>query len=63
MRRKIGDRVLIKSKYFNQFNDLEGEVIEIDDCYQKITVNMDYDKGRQVFDKNELKGINNAKNR
>lgn len=54
---KPGDRVKVKDKYFNPFNDLEGEVISYDECWQKYTVRIDYVEKLQVFDKKELKII------
>lgn len=55
-RRKVGDRVVVKSKYFNLFNDLEGVITSIDDHYQKITVDIE-DNGEKIFDKKELRGL------
>jgi hypothetical protein len=57
MRRKVGDRVTIKSKYFNQFNDLEGTIESIDDHYHQFTVRLDDVEKLQVFEKEELKKI------
>lgn len=57
MKRKVGDRVIIKSKYFNPFNDFEGVITDIDFDYLKFTVKLDDDYGvdsLQVFDREEL---------
>jgi len=53
-RRKIGDKVVVKSKYFNPFNDLEGVITSIDDTYEKIVVDIEH-KGEQLFEPNELR--------
>ena len=54
-KRKVGDRVIVKSKYFNSFNDLEGSVTNVDYEAGAIAVDIDY-HGIQVFSKSELKG-------
>lgn len=53
-RRKVGDRVVIKSKYYNPFNDLSGVITDIDDFYEVIIVDLEY-HGKQKFNKTELK--------
>lgn len=55
MKRKVGDKITVKSKYFNPFNDLDGVIVDIDDCYQQITVKMKNNDSLQVFMPNELK--------
>lgn len=58
MRRKVGDRVLINSKYFNPFNDMEGTIVAIDDFYYKFHVRLDdvhVEDGIRIFEKEELK--------
>lgn len=54
---KVNDRVVVRSKYFNPFNDLEGSIVEIDDHYEKFTVKIDGRDDLQVFDRLELKGV------
>jgi hypothetical protein len=55
MKRKVGDNVVVKTKYFDPFDGSEGVIVDIDDCYQKITVKIDHVDSLQVFDKSELK--------
>lgn len=55
-KRKVGDRVIVKSKYFNGFNDLEGNITHVDYDADLIHVDIDY-HGEKVFSKSELKGV------
>lgn len=57
---KVGDRVIVKSKYFNPFNDLEGVVKIVDYDADQIVVDIDY-HGEKVFSKSELKGVKRRK--
>lgn len=55
---KVGDRIVVKSKYFNKFNDVEG-IIKY--CYEfgekQFICLMDNNDSLQVFDKKYLKLI------
>ena len=53
-RRKVGDRVVVKSKYYHPFNYLSGVITEIDEFYEVIIVDLEY-HGKQEFDKAQLK--------
>ena len=53
-RRKVGDKVVVKSKYYHPFNDLSGVITEIDEFYEVIIVDLEY-HGKQEFDKAQLK--------
>jgi len=60
MRRKVGDRVEVKSRYFNPYNDHTGTIVEIDDHYHEFTVDFDEEwgvDGLKVFNKEELKRV------
>lgn len=54
----VGDRVIVKSKYFNEFNDHIGVIKEIVDSQHEILVKFDEEwsvEGEKVFSKSELK--------
>lgn len=59
-KRKVGDRIEVKSKYFTPFNEMTGTITAIDEYYHEFTVKMDNEwsvEGEKVFHKEELRGI------
>lgn len=58
---KAGDRVIVSSKYFNEYNDMTGTVVNVFDKQFHIEVRIDAEfdvQGIKVFDKKELKKCN-----
>lgn len=55
---KSGDKVIVSSKYFNEYNDMTGTVVNVFDKQFHIEVRIDEEfdvQGIKVFDRKELK--------
>lgn len=57
---KRGQKVKIDSKYFNEFNGMTGEIVNVfdKDFHIEVRLNEEFDvTGLRVFDKKELKKL------
>lgn len=60
MKRKVGDRIEVKCKYFTPFNEMTGTIVSICDSYHEFTIQLDEEwsvEGLKALHKEELKGL------
>ncbi|RZJ91587.1 MAG: hypothetical protein EOO20_04695 [Chryseobacterium sp.] len=56
-KKEVGDRVVVKCKFFSPFNDLEGVIEATDEYSTNLIVRLDGVENRQIFESKELKLI------